>query len=257
MRIMCIGDVVGSAGCAFLRQHLHSFKKQQQIDLVICNGENSADGNGVTVRSAEHILASGVDVITLGNHSFRRKEVFPFLDEFPYIVRPFNYPSRDIPGKGWCVIDMGYTTVGVINLMGQQFMDANMDNPFIAADKILSEIDAKIKIVDFHAEATSEKKAMGFYLDGRVSAVYGTHTHVMTADAEVLPSGTGYITDAGMTGVIDSCIGVKKDIIIRRFTTMMPERFEYATGDCKLNCVIFDIDTKTGLCTAVQSFELR
>ena len=141
--------------------------------------------------------------------------------------------------------------------MGQQFMDANMDNPFIAADKILSEIDAKVKIVDFHAEATSEKKAMGFYLDGRVSAVFGTHTHVMTADAEVLPAGTGYITDVGMTGVVDSGIGVKKDIIIRRFTTMMPERFDYATGDCKLNCVVFDIDRKTGLCTAAQSYELR
>lgn len=257
MRIMCIGDVVGTAGCEFMRAHLSSFKRQQGVDLVICNGENSADGNGITVRSAEHIFASGVDVITLGNHSFRRKEVFPLLDENPFIIRPANYPSSMTPGKGFCTVDMGFTTVAVINLMGQQYMDANLDNPFAAADRLLDRIDAKIILVDFHAEATSEKRAMGFYLDGRVSAVFGTHTHVLTADAQVLEGGTGYITDIGMTGVYDSCIGVDKEIIMRRFRTMLPERFDYAKGDCMLDCVIFDIDRKTGKCTAAQSFELR
>ena len=257
MRILCIGDVVGTSGCHFLREHLPAFKRQQQIDLVICNGENSADGNGITVRSAEYLFASGVDVITLGNHSFRRREVFPFFDENPFIIRPYNYPSSETPGRGYCVVDMGYTSAAVINLMGQQFMDASMDNPFTAIDKILSEIDAKIILVDFHAEATSEKRAMGLYLDGRVSAVFGTHTHVLTADAEVLPNGTGYITDIGMTGVIDSCLGVKKDIIIRRFLTKLPERFDLADGACKLDCVIFDIDRKSGKCTAAQSYELR
>jgi len=254
---MCIGDVVGTAGCEFMRAHLSSFKRQQGVDLVICNGENSADGNGITVRSAEHIFASGVDVITLGNHSFRRKEVFPLLDENPFIIRPANYPSSMTPGKGFCTVDMGFTTVAVINLMGQQYMDANLDNPFAAADRLLDRIDAKIILVDFHAEATSEKRAMGFYLDGRVSAVFGTHTHVLTADAQVLEGGTGYITDIGMTGVYDSCIGVDKEIIMRRFRTMLPERFDYAKGDCMLDCVIFDIDRKTGKCTAAQSFELR
>ena len=254
---MCIGDVVGTAGCEFMRAHLSSFKRQQGVDLVICNGENSADGNGITVRSAEHIFASGVDVITLGNHSFRRKEVFPLLDENPFIIRPANYPSSMTPGKGFCTVDMGFTTVAVINLMGQQYMDANLDNPFAAADRLLDRIDAKIILVDFHAEATSEKRAMGFYLDGRVSAVFGTHTHVLTADAQVLKGGTGYITDIGMTGVYDSCIGVDKEIIMRRFRTMLPERFDYAKGDCMLDCVIFDIDRKTGKCTAAQSFELR
>jgi len=254
---MCIGDVVGTSGCEFLRAHLSSFKRQQKIDLVICNGENSADGNGITVRSAEHIFTSGVDVITLGNHSFRRKEVFPLLDENPFIIRPANYPSSMTPGKGFCTVDMGFTTVAVINLMGQQYMDANLDNPFAAADRLLDRIDAKIILVDFHAEATSEKRAMGFYLDGRVSAVFGTHTHVLTADAQVLKGGTGYITDIGMTGVYDSCIGVDKEIIMRRFRTMLPERFDYAKGDCMLDCVIFDIDRKTGKCTAAQSFELR
>ena len=257
MRILCIGDVVGSVGCGFLRRHLPHFKKQQQIDFVICNGENSADGNGITPRSAEHLFTSGVDFITLGNHSFRRKEVYPVLDENPNIIRPANYPTAATPGRGWAVADLGFTSIGIINLMGQQFMDANLENPFLYADRILKEMDAKIIIVDFHAEATSEKRAMGFYLDGRVSAVFGTHTHVMTADADVLPNGTGYITDVGMTGVIDSCIGVKKEIILRRFTTQLPERFELADGDCKLNCVIFDIDRSSGRCTAAQSYELR
>ena len=257
MRILCIGDVVGSVGCRFLREHLPYFKRQQKIDLVICNGENSADGNGITPRSAEHLFTSGVDVITLGNHSFRRKEVFSLLDEDPNIIRPANFPSSVTPGKGWTTVDLGYTAVGVINLMGQQFMDASPDNPFSCVDRILREIDAGIIVVDFHAEATSEKRAMGFFLDGRVSAVFGTHTHVLTADAEVLSGGTGYITDVGMTGVIDSCLGVKKEIILRRFTTQLPERFDLADGDCKLNCVIFDIDRKNGRCTAAQSYELR
>ncbi len=257
MRIMCIGDVVGSVGCNFLRERLPSFKKLQSIDLVICNGENSADGNGITVRSAEHLYASGVDVITLGNHGFRRREVYSFLDENPNIIRPANFPSPMTPGRGYCTVDMGFTTVAVVNLMGQQFMDANLENPFLCAERLLKEIDARVILVDFHAEATSEKRAMGFFLDGRVSAIYGTHTHVLTADAEVLPNGTGYITDIGMTGVIDSCLGVQKEIILRRFTTMLPERFDLAAGDCKLDCAVFDIDRKTGRCTSAQSFELR
>ncbi len=253
---MCIGDVVGSVGCEFLRQRLPRFKQQQQIDFVICNGENSADGNGITPRSAEHLFTSGVDFITLGNHSFRRKEIYPYLDEHPHIIRPANYLTSATPGCGWAVVDMGFTSIGVINLMGQQFMDANLDNPFIRADQILKELDAKIILVDFHAEATSEKRAMGFYLDGRVSAVFGTHTHVLTGDAQVLPEGTGYITDVGMTGVIDSILGVKKEIILRRFTTQLPERFDLARGACKLNCVVFDIDRNSGKCTAAQSYEL-
>lgn len=253
---MCIGDVVGSVGCSFLRRRLPQFKQNQKIDFVICNGENSADGNGITPRSAEYLFASGVDLITLGNHSFRRREVYPVLEENQSIVRPANYPSPLTPGHGFTVVDMGYTTIGVINLMGQQYLDANLENPFFCADRILKEIDAKIIVVDFHAEATSEKRAMGFYLDGRVSAVFGTHTHVMTADAEVLPGGTGYITDVGMTGVIDSVLGVKKEIILRRFTTQLPERFDLAQGACKLNAVVFDVDRDSGKCLRSQSYEL-
>ena len=257
MRILCIGDVVGSAGCAFLRSHLPAFKKLHGVDLVVCNGENSADGNGITPRSADYLFASGVDVITLGNHSFRRPEVYPYLDDKPHIIRPYNFPAGSTPGRGLCTVDMGYTTVTVINLMGQEGIDAHLDNPFAAIDRILREVDSKVVIVDFHAEATSEKRAMGLYLDGRVSAVCGTHTHVMTADAEVLPGGTGYITDLGMTGAVDSVLGVKKEIIIHRFLTKLPGRFENASGACKLDYTLFDIDRSSGKCTAARSFELR
>ena len=250
---MCIGDVVGTAGCEFLRSHLSSFKRQQKIDLVICNGENSADGNGITVRSAEHIFTSGADVITLGNHSFRRKEVFPFLDENPFIIRPANYPSAQTPGKGFCTVDMGFATVAVVNLMGQQYMDANLDNPFSAAERILKEIDANIIIVDFHAEATSEKRAMGFFLDGRVSAVFGTHTHVMTADAQVLDGGTGYITDVGMTGSVDSVLGMDIDTSIRRLKDKISVRYEPAMGPAMINGVIAEIDAD-GRCTSFKRF---
>ena len=257
MKVLCIGDVVGTAGCSFLRSHLPSFKKMHGVDLVICNAENAADGNGITPKAADYLFSSGVDVITLGNHTFRRPEINSYLDERPNIIRPLNYPSGDTPGRGSCEVDMGYTTVTVVNLMGQEGMDAHLDNPFLAVDRALSKIDSGIVIVDFHAEATSEKRAMGLYLDGRVSAVFGTHTHVMTADAEVLPGGTGYITDAGMTGVIDSVIGVRKDIVIRRFLTKLPARFDYAEGPAKLNCVLFDIDRKSGKCQSATSYELR
>ena len=257
MRILCIGDVVGTAGCKFLRSRLPAFKKLHNIDLVICNGENSADGNGINPRSADYLFSSGVDVITLGNHSFRRPEVYGYLDDHPNIIRPANFPSGTTPGVGVCTVDMGYTTVAVINLMGQEGIADHLDNPFSCIDQLLKDIDAKITLVDFHAEATSEKRAMGFWLDGRVSAVFGTHTHVMTADAEVLPKGTGYITDLGMTGTIDSVLGVKKEIIINRFLTKLPGRFEYADGACKMNCTLFDIDRSSGRCQSVESFELK
>ena len=257
MRIMCIGDVVGSVGCAFLRSHLSAFKKTHSIDLTVCNGENAADGNGITPKAAEHLFTSGVDVITLGNHSFRRPEIYPYLDEQPYIIRPYNYPAGYAPGRGKCEVDMGYVKVTVINLMGQESMDAHLENPFTAADKLIKSVDGGIILVDFHAEATSEKRAMGLYLDGRVSAVFGTHTHVMTADAEVLPGGTGYITDLGMTGCIDSILGVKKEIVINRFLSKLPARFDYADGPAKLDCTVFDIDRSTLRCTAVESYELR
>lgn len=257
MRILCIGDVVGSIGCDFVRKTLPQLKKLKNIDFVICNGENSSDGNGIVPTSAQHLFTSGVDVITLGNHSFQRREIYSYLDEEQAIVRPCNFPSPSTPGRGYCTIDLGRTSVTVINLMGQEFIDIRVDNPYYAVDEILKQVESKIIIVDFHAETTSEKKAMGYYLDGRVSALYGTHTHVQTADECVLKGGTGYITDVGMTGPVESVLGVKKEIIINRFKTKLPERFDYADGECMLNCIIFDIDEKTGKTKSVERLDIR
>ena len=260
MRILCIGDVVGNLGCEFLRKKLSSLKKLKGIDMTICNGENSSDGNGVTPSSAEYIFNSGVDVITMGNHTFRRKEFYPYLDEKPHIIRPANFPDSTTPGRGYCIFDIGRFSVAVINIMGNSFMDNILDCPFRKTDEILEIQEVKnsrIKILDFHAEATGEKRAMGFYLDGKISALFGTHTHVQTADCEVLPKGTGYITDVGMTGTINSVLGVKPEIIINKLRNKLPQRFDNAKGECKLDCVIFDIDEKTGLCTQVENIEVR
>lgn len=258
MRILCIGDVVGKAGCEFLRSKLPALKKVKGIDMTICNGENASDGNGITPSSAEYIFDSGVDVITLGNHTFRRKEMYSYLDRHPYIVRPANFPESSTPGKGYCIYDMGRITVAVINIMGNTFMDNVLDCPFRKMDEILDKIsDCRIKIVDFHAEATGEKRAMGYYLDGKVSAFFGTHTHVQTSDTEILPNGTGYITDVGMTGPVHSVLGVKPEIIISKLRNKLPERFDFAGGECKLDCVIFEIDEKTGMALNTEIMEIR
>ncbi|MCR5653643.1 MAG: TIGR00282 family metallophosphoesterase [Ruminococcus sp.] len=245
MKILCIGDVVGKIGCEYLRSKLPNLKKFYGIDMVICNGENSADGNGITPVSAKFLFDSGVDVITLGNHSFRRREVYDYLDNTPYIIRPANFPSGSTPGVGMCVFDMGRISVTVINLMGTMFLESSLPSPFDIIDGILEKIESKITVIDFHAETTSEKLAMGYYLDGRVSAIFGTHTHVQTSDDRVLSGGTGYITDVGMTGPMNSVLGVKPDIVIEKFKTRMPVRFDIKQDECKLEAVIFDIDERT------------
>lgn len=257
MRILCIGDVVGSIGCNFLRKKLPVFKKTMGIDFVICNSENSADGNGVTPTSAEFLFDSGVDAITLGNHTFRRKEAYEYIDENLFVARPANFPSGTTPGRGIINVDTGRKIVSIINLMGNMSIDNNLDCPFECVDSMLKQAESNIIIVDFHAETTSEKRAMGYYLDGKVSAVFGTHTHVQTSDVQILPEGTGYITDVGMTGTIHSVLGVKTEIIIEKFKTKLPQRFDLASGDCKMECVIFDIDDKTGKCTDAESFRIE
>lgn len=257
MIVLCIGDVVGSIGCQTVRKHLPLYKKANGVDLVICNGENSADGNGITPSSARYLFDSGVDVITLGNHAFRRKEFYEMLEEHPYIIRPANFPEGSTPGSGICQVDLGKNIVSVINIMGNSFMDNNLDCAFKTADEMLKKAEGNIKIVDFHAEATGEKRAMGFYLDGKVSAVFGTHTHVQTADNQVLENGTGYITDIGMTGTVNSVLGVKPELIIKKLKTKIPVRFELAEGECKFEAVVFDIDEKTGKCTDCQRVSLR
>ncbi len=253
MNILVLGDVVSGIGCDFVRKKLPAFKKLKGIDFCIANGENSATGNGITPDSAEHLFTSGVDFITTGNHVFRRKEVYSYLEENDFVIRPCNL-SPSSPGKGYALVDMGRYTVAVINLIGNMYSSDWCDNAFSTVDRVLNEIKGKtdIILVDFHAEATSEKKAMGFYLDGRVSAIFGTHTHVLTADERVLPSGTGYITDIGMCGVIDSVLGVDSNIVINKFKTAMPTRFDCAEGRCMLNGCIFSVDDKTGRCLSVE-----
>ena len=256
MNILVLGDVVSDIGCAFLRKKLPALKKLKAIDFCIANGENSAAGNGITPLSAQQLFTSGVDFITTGNHVFRRKEVYELLDESGFIIRPANFPEAN-PGKGYAVVDLGRTSVAVINLMGTMFME-NLESPFRTADKLLGEIKGKtdIILVDFHAEATSEKQALAYYLDGRVSALFGTHTHVLTADDRVLPGGTGYITDIGMCGVENSVLGVKKEVVIEKFMTNMPVRFDAASGECMLNGCIFTVDEKNGRCTATETVRI-
>ena len=251
MKILCIGDVVGSAGCQYLRSVLPALKRQHGVDVCIVNGENAADGNGITPIAAEHIFDSGADVITSGNHVFRRPEMNAKLDESLSILRPANYPS-DAPGRGMCTVDRGRFQVTVINLMGTVFMDS-LRCPFETLDALLEQAgNPKFCVVDFHAEATAEKKALGFYADGRISALFGTHTHVQTADEQVLPAGTGYITDIGMTGPAVSVLGILPQNSIDKMKTKRPVRFTYAPGACVCNGVMFTLDDQSGKCVAVE-----
>lgn len=257
MRVLCIGDVVAGVGCRFLREKLPALKRSMNVDIVICNGENSADGNGVLPTSADFLFKSGVDVITLGNHSFRRKEIYSYLDEQEFIIRPANFPNGTTPGKGFCVLDCGRYRLAVVNIMGNVYNPTPLDCPFRTVDSILKELDVNIIIVDLHAEATSEKRSIGFYLDGNVSAIFGTHTHVRTADCQILPKGTGYITDVGMTGPRHSVLGVNPDITIENFRNKLPVRFEPLQGECTMDCVLFEIDEKTGKTVYAESFTVE
>ena len=249
MRLLCIGDVCGEIGCRKVRDCLPKLKREREIDAVIINGENSADQNGITPFSADHLFASGADIITGGNHSLRRKEILPYLDSNKFILRPHNLPDCD-NARGYCLLDKGKYVIAVINLSGRIYLEkCEAENPFLCADKLIEKAHsdgANIIVVDFHAEATSEKRAMGFYLDGKVSVLFGTHTHVQTADNQILEGGTGYITDLGMTGPADSVLGVKKEIIINRLKSSDLSKFELADGECSMNACIFDIDEKTG-----------
>ena len=254
MRVLCVGDVCAPAGCNQALKVIPAIKKEYGADIIIINGENSAEGNGITKESADLLFSAGADVITGGNHTLRRNEVYDMLENNPYLLRPDNLKT-DI-GSGYCLLDTGKFRLAVINLCGQVYLEReNAENPFLRAEILVNrakEDGADFIFVDFHAEATSEKRAMGFFLDGKVSAVFGTHTHVQTSDAQVLPLGTGYITDLGMTGVIDSVLGVEKQIIINRLKSGGSEKFVFAKGECMLNGCIFNIDEKTGLCLSAK-----
>lgn len=248
MKILTIGDIVSSQGCEYLRETLPSLKAELGADFVIANGENSAVGNGIIPHSADFILDSGVDAVTLGNHSLRRKEIYEYLDNpNKPIIRPANYHSA-APGRGYLIIDKGREQLAVINLLGAVYMEP-ITNPFSVIDKIVEEINSQgIKniVIDFHAEATSEKKALAFYLDGKISALYGTHTHTQTSDNQILPNGTGFITDIGMTGPYYSILGVEPQLVIEKLRTGMPVRFKNADGPCVLEGCLFEIDNATG-----------
>lgn len=247
LKILTIGDVVSRQGCEYLREILPNLKKELEVDTVIANGENSAVGNGVTKHSAEFLLDSGVDLITLGNHSLKRREVYEYLDSDAPIIRPANYHSS-APGRGMEIIDKGYCIIAVINLQGAVYLDP-IENPFTAADRMIEKAKsegAQIIIIDFHAEATAEKRALGFYVDGRVSAIFGTHTHIQTSDNQILPCKTGYITDIGMTGPYYSVLGVDPELAIQKMKTGLPVRFSNNDGVCVLEGCLFDIDEKSG-----------
>lgn len=248
MRLLAIGDVCGEVGCDTVYRKLPLIKKENRIDAVIINGENSAVGNGITRQTAEFLFACGADIITGGNHSLRRHEVYGFLESSEYLLRPHNLPDNPV-GKGYCLADFGSFTLAVINLSGVIYLErVGATNPFNCADMLIEKArndGADIIAVDFHAEATSEKRALGLYLDGRVSAFFGTHTHIQTADNCILPKGTGYITDLGMTGPKNSVLGVKSEIIINRLKSNNMSKFEFAGGEGQLNGCIFEIDKNT------------
>ena len=237
MNVLAIGDIVGDVGCEMFLENIDGLKKQYEIDFCIVNSENACSNNGITRRKAELLLDGGADVLTLGNHTFRQKDAFGLLANNKRVIRPANFPEGTV-GKGVTVVEKNGKKIAVINVMGRIYMDY-MDCPFRAVDKILETVHADYYFVDFHAEATSEKISMGWHLDGRVTAVFGTHTHVQTADGWVLPKGTGYITDLGMTGPIYSCLGVKKEITLERFMTCIPRRFEFAEGKAQLCGAVF------------------
>lgn len=256
MRILAIGDIVGEAGREYVRQNLNRIRKEYNIDFVVANGENSATSNGITPEIADMLIDRGVDVITLGNHTFGTKSAGKALDENHRLIRPLNYPP-EFEGCGYVIEDLGYMSVCVINLLGRINMTP-VSCPFRAVERVLKDIEADVILVDMHAEATSEKIAMAHFLDGKVQAVFGTHTHVQTADERILPHGTGYITDLGMTGITDSVLGVKKEIIIDYFYNMGKHyRFEKAdSGEVELCGCIFEIDDKTKNVTYIERVQL-
>jgi metallophosphoesterase (TIGR00282 family) len=255
MNILFVGDVFGKPGREALLRWLPGFTEENAVDFVIANGENAANGAGITSKIAERLLAGGVDVITTGNHVWRQKEVYTFLTSDERIVRPANYPAG-APGRGLTVRPSSDgSEVAVINLAGELFLQTGM-SPFRIVDRLVDEAQqlAETIVVDLHAEATSEKVAMGHYLDGRVTAVLGTHTHVQTSDARVLPGGTAYMTDVGMTGPRDSVIGVRTDIILRRFTTELPQAFEVADGPVRLDAAL--IASEGGRATSIRAVDV-
>ncbi|MFD1410846.1 TIGR00282 family metallophosphoesterase [Lapidilactobacillus gannanensis] len=259
MRVIFIGDVMGEIGQTMLTTYLPKLKSKYRPQLTIVNGENIASGKGITRPLYKLILQAGADVVTMGNHTFDKQEIFEFIDEAKKLVRPANYPAATTPGQGYTLVKINQVVVGVINLQGRVFINP-IDDPFAKADELVKQLQDKCDLifVDFHAETTSEKLAMAWYLDGRVAAVIGTHTHVQTNDARILPKGTAYLTDAGMTGPYNEILGMNKDRVIEKFRTNLPVRFETPkSGPGQLNGCYFELDEKTGRARKLQPFSIN
>ncbi|AIS52458.1 metallophosphoesterase [Thermoanaerobacter kivui] len=252
MNILIIGDIVGRPGRNVLKEHLNELISEYSVDAVIANGENAAGGNGITRKVADELFEMGILALTMGNHVWDQKEILKFIDEEVRIVRPANY-LEGTPGRGSVVLTFRNAKIGIINLQGTTFMPCNR-NPFFVALEEIEKLKKETNtiLVDFHAEATSEKIAMGYFLDGKVSCVYGTHTHVQTADEKILPQGTAYITDVGMTGPSESILGIDKELIIKKFISSIPVRFEVAKGSTQINAIVISVDEATGKCNSIK-----
>ena len=255
-RVLALGDVTSEDGTRHLARTLRPFQKVHGVDFTVVNGEN-VSGVGLTPDQAEDLFAAGADVITLGNHTWGRMQIADYLDDCPYILRPANLGSR-VPGRGYAVYDCGAAHIAVMNLIGRCDLSFHASNPFTAADELLkAEEKPTFTLVDFHAEATSEKLALAYYLDGRVSALWGTHTHVPTADEEVFPKGTGYLTDLGMTGAVRSVLGIEPQQSVETFLGGLAGRYRAPEGPCKLQGAVFSLDSDTGLCVGVERVDVR
>ncbi|MBU8907369.1 TIGR00282 family metallophosphoesterase [Desertibacillus haloalkaliphilus] len=252
MKILFIGDVVGSPGRKMINEYLPRLKKKYRPTVTIVNGENAAGGKGITQKIYKSFLDAGAQAVTLGNHAWDNREIFDFIDDAQAMIRPANFPEKT-PGNGSMIVKVNDLEVGIINLQGRTFLPP-IDCPFKKADELISQLKKRTPFifVDFHAEATSEKQAMGWYLDGKVSAVVGTHTHTQTADERILPSGTAYITDVGMTGPYDGILGVEREAVLYKFLTSLPVRFEVTKGREQLNGVLVDVDAKTGQAKSIK-----
>ncbi len=256
MKILAVGDIVGEAGVRKLKEELPKIKKEYNIDFVITNGENSAGGMGINERNFNDMLEAGTNVVTMGNHTWGKKDIFKFIDH-PQLLRPANYP-KGVVGKGLGIYECKGKKIAVMNFMGRVDINILTENPFIMARDMVNEIKDNVDmiIIDFHAEATAEKIAMARYLDGKITAIFGTHTHVQTADEQILPNGTAYITDIGMTGPKNSVIGMDAQASIKRFETTLPEKYKLAEGECMLNSVIFEIDNETNKAVGITRIRM-
>lgn len=257
MKVLAVGDIVGEAGVRKLKGILPDLKKSDEIDFVVTNGENAAGGMGLIERNFKDLLEAGTDVVTMGNHTWGKKDIFKFIDH-PQLLRPANYP-KGVVGKGLGIYECKGKKIAVMNFMGRVDLNILTENPFVMAKEMVDELQGKVEMIfiDFHAEATAEKIAMGRFLDGKITALWGTHTHVQTADEQILPNGTAYITDLGMTGPKESVIGMDINASLKRFETTLPEKYKLAEGECILNAVEFEIDDETNKVTEIKRIFIK